>query len=466
MFSKKKVLWIIVIIVVLLAAGGYYASQNLLMDAEMADEPTMQTAKVRQGDLTLYASGTGTLIPASEASFGFRSGGQLLSLSAAVGDVVEAGQLLAEVDNVAEKLKLQQAERVLRELTSPSAIAIAEREVAIAEQVVVDARDTLAYQISPTVFRWENTVADLQDALLNTQGETAEKIAELEKDLAYAEESLRSANYEYTEYYIPDTFTVAATRKDPAYIAAPSEANIIEARAGYALAQAELTEAEHYFSVLKGEEIPEDATGSMLTQLEQAQLDLLSAQENLEATRLYAPISGMVMSIDVQVGDTVGTSAIMTIADTSEPYLEIFLDETDWGMIDVGYPVEVIFDIFSEKTFNGEIMQVDPALYTAQNSSLVRGYVRLDDASFSGSKPPVGSAAAVEVIGGRAEEAILVPVEALREASPGQYTVFVMVDGEPKLRVVEVGLQDLFYAEILSGLEVGDVVTTGIAETE
>jgi HlyD family secretion protein len=41
-----------------------------------------------------------------------------------------------------------------------------------------------------------------------------------------------------------------------------------------------------------------------------------------------------------------------------------------------------------------------------------------------------------------------------------------MVDGEPKLRVVEIGLQDLFYAEVISGLEPGDVVTTGITETE
>ena len=466
MLSKKKVLWIIVVIIILLAVGGYYASQNLMMDTDTADEPTMQTAKVRQGDLTLYASGTGTLIPASEASFGFRTAGQLLSLYAAVGDVVDAGQLLAEVDNTAEKIKLQQAERALQELRSPSAIANAEKEVAVAEQAVVDTRDTLAYQISPSVFRWENTVAELQNALLNAQDKTADEVAELEKDLEYAEKSLRSANYEYTEYYIPDNFTVEATRRDPAYIAAPSEANIIEARAEYALAQAELTEAEYYLAVLNGEEIPEDATGSMLTQLEQAQLDLMSAQENLEATRLYAPISGTVMSIDAQIGDTVGTSPIITIADTSESYLEIFLDETDWGMIAVGYPVEVIFDIFSEKIFSGEVVQVDPALYTEQNSSLVRGFVRLDSGSFSGTQAPIGSAAAVEVIGGRAEEAILVPVEALREASPGQYTVFVMIDDEPKLRVVEVGLQDLFYAEILSGLKAGDVVTTGIAETE
>jgi HlyD family secretion protein len=466
MFSKKKNLWLLALIVVLLGVGGYYASQNLTSDSESTDEPTMQTAKIRQGDLTLYASGTGTLIPASEASFGFRSSGQLLSVSIAVGDTVEAGQLLAELGNATETIKLQQAERALRELTSPAAIALVEKDLAIAEQAVISTRDTLVYQISPTVFYWESEVAELQDMLLNAQDETAEKIAEIEKDLEYAERNLRGAGFEYVDNYVPDTFTIAATRQDPEYLAAPSEANIIEARAEYAFAQANLVEITNYLAAISGEDIAEDATGSQLSLFEQAQLDLISAQDGLDATRLYAPISGTVMNFDAQVGDSVGTSAIVTIADTSESYLEIFLDETDWGMISVGYPVEVIFDVLSEKTFEGEVVQVDPALYTEQNSSLVRGLVRLDDASFSGSKLPVGSAAAVEVIGGRAEEAILVPVEALREASPGQFTVFVMIDDEPKLRVVEVGLQDLFYAEVISGLEPGDVVTTGIAETE
>jgi len=354
----------------------------------------------------------------------------------------------------------------LRELTSPAAIALVEKDLAIAEQAVISTRDTLVYQISPTVFYWESEVAELQDMLLNAQDETAEKIAEIEKDLEYAERNLRGAGFEYVDNYVPDTFTIAATRQDPEYLAAPSEANIIEARAEYAFAQANLVEITNYLAAISGEDIAEDATGSQLSLFEQAQLDLISAQDGLDATRLYAPISGTVMNFDAQVGDSVGTSAIVTIADTSESYLEIFLDETDWGMISVGYPVEVIFDVLSEKTFEGEVVQVDPALYTEQNSSLVRGLVRLDDASFSGSKLPVGSAAAVEVIGGRAEEAILVPVEALREASPGQFTVFVMIDDEPKLRVVEVGLQDLFYAEVISGLEPGDVVTTGIAETE
>ena len=466
-FSNKKILWTTVIIIGLLATGGFYASQNLMTDAETADEPTMQTAKVRQGDLTLYASGTGTLFPAAEASFGFRSSGQLLSLSVSVGDVVEAGDLLAELDNTAEKIKLQQAERALAEITSPASIASAKQTLALAEREVSNSQKSLAYQISWAVLNSEEKVAEAEEALLlaNKSGDD-EKITEAEAALENAEKVL-AGNWDYYEnHYIPQNFKVAATRSTPSYIAVPTEFDVLEARAGYAIAQAELIEATDYLAVIQGDEIPEGATGSNLKALEQAQLDLISAQDTLDTTRLYAPISGVVMSFDANIGDTVGTSAIVTIADTSESYLEIFLDETDWGMIAVGYPVEVIFDIFSEKTFTGEVMQVDPALYTEQNSSLVRGFVRLDEGSFSGSKPPIGSAAAVEVIGGRAEEALLVPVEALREASPGQFTVFLMVDDEPKLRVVEIGLQDLFYAEVLSGLEAGDIVTTGIAETE
>ena len=72
----------------------------------------------------------------------------------------------------------------------------------------------------------------------------------------------------------------------------------------------------------------------------------------------------------------------------------------------------------------------------------------------------------MDVIGGRAENAILVPVDALRETSPGEYAVFVIEDDKPKLRLVEIGLQDLFNAEVLSGLEPGDVVSTGLVDTE
>ncbi len=79
---------------------------------------------------------------------------------------------------------------------------------------------------------------------------------------------------------------------------------------------------------------------------------------------------------------------------------------------------------------------------------------------------PVGLNAAVDVIAGRAENALLVPVEALREIDTGTYAVFVVgADGGLVLRPVEVGLQDLTWAEITSGLQAGEVVSTGLVES-
>ena len=92
--------------------------------------------------------------------------------------------------------------------------------------------------------------------------------------------------------------------------------------------------------------------------------------------------------------------------------------------------------------------------------------MELDPASFS--KPfnlPIGLNATVDVIGGKAENVLIVPVEALKSMGDGSYAVFVMENGVPKLKVVEVGLMDFTFAEIKSGLNLGDEVTTGIVET-
>ncbi|HND48100.1 MAG TPA: hypothetical protein PLL95_06035, partial [Anaerolineales bacterium] len=111
------------------------------------------------------------------------------------------------------------------------------------------------------------------------------------------------------------------------------------------------------------------------------------------------------------------------------------------------------------------VTQVDPGLYSSNNTSVVRAFVQLtqiDEESFT---LPLGTTASVDVIGGRAENAVLVPIEALHKAGD-QYAVFIMENGKPVLHVVEVGIQDLLYAEIISGVKEGDTVTTGIVETQ
>ena len=200
--------------------------------------------------------------------------------------------------------------------------------------------------------------------------------------------------------------------------------------------------------------------------LAQAELNVAAAQATVDGTTLTAPMDGTVMSINYNVGET-ASGALLVLADLEQPMLELYLDESDIGMAVVGYEVEVVFEAFPDDTFVGHIVQVDPQLVNEANVVAVRAVVQLDTDSFA--KPvtlPVGLSATVEVIGGRAENAVLVPVEALREISTGQYAVFVMTNGEPELHMVEVGLTDFTYAEILSGVEEGEVVTTGIIETE
>ena len=474
LFSKfsRRTLWIILAVVVLAGGGGYAYYKLEYLPNQTTDEPTVQTATARQGDLVIYASGTGTLIPAAEASFGFNTSGQVTKINVKVGDTVEAGQLLAELDNSTQEIQYTQAKRAMADLTSPYAIATAEQDVATTMQNVNSARSHLAYLISPSVLYWEEQVAkaeqDLADAQAAAQAsssaEADQKVKGAQDVLSTHRDKLRGSQDYYENNYLPNNFTRIDRQTRTKYVAAPTDVDIAEARANYALAQASVTEAQNYLAALKGEPVPDDATGTNLTQLEDAQLSLKSAEESLTATQLIAPLSGTVMTLDLTLGDTVNSGTVATIADLSTPYLETYLDATDWENVKVGYDTEVTFDALPDNKYTGKVTQVDPGLYTSGNTSVVRAMVELDPPS-DRFNLPTGSTAAVDVIAGQARNAVLVPIEALHETSPGSYALFVLENGQPRLRVVEVGIQDTLYAEIKSGLQAGETVTTGITAT-
>jgi RND family efflux transporter MFP subunit len=186
----------------------------------------------------------------------------------------------------------------------------------------------------------------------------------------------------------------------------------------------------------------------------------------LNATKLIAPIRGTVTALEINVGDLADENSVVTISNIDQPYsLDAYLDAEDWGEVRVGYEVEVAFDILPDQVFSGTVTGVYPTLdTTSSNSALVHITAHLNDSIAY--DLPAGSAASVDVVGGRAENAVLIPVEALREIGKGQYTLFVMENGTLRLRLVEVGLQDLTKAEVTSGLHAGDVVTTGVVETK
>jgi multidrug efflux pump subunit AcrA (membrane-fusion protein) len=366
------------------------------------------------------------------------------------------------------------AARAFNQIVSPASIAEAKQQVAALETEVDDAESTLSWLISPLTYYWEEKMKEAEAALSTAQtAKDQTGIDEANSLIANAESGLKQAAYNYENSYVPEQFSYEScsgsgpNRTCEERVSAPTEASINNARYSLELQEALLTEAQDYLTLLTTGTVSEEATGSEISNYYNLWDALETAQENLAAAEMVAPISGVITDLIGEMGDEATSNTSVTIANVDTLYIEIYLDSSDWDKIDLGYNVEVTFDALPDTTFNGSVIQVDPFLTSSGGASVIGGLVALETQDLALiQKLPLGSSAGVEVIGGRAEGVLLVPVESLREVSEGQYAVFVLKDGEPKLTLVEIGLKDIYYAEVISGLDAGDVVTTGIVETE
>jgi len=482
--SINRIYWIIALAVIVLGAGGFSAYRYWYLPSQdvVSEEATVKTATARRGDIILYAAGAGSLIPAEEVnvSFDISDGVQevLAELLINVGDEVEAGDVLARLDDSDRQDNLTDAERELRELTSASAIASVEKELAETKVNLETTINNLIGLISPAVYRAEGYLEEYTLALAEAQAaaekssseETDQLVKEAEQNLKWANSNLQVQLQYYQEEYLPENFESFYWDNNGnkiSFIDAPTEAEIATNRAEISGYEANISELEILLTAVRNnDDLPDEATGSRAAALRQARQAVDDAQEDLAATSLVASISGTVTAVYADKSEKVGDEVVLIISDLVPPTLEAFFDESDWKNVREGYPVEVIFDVLPNQVYHGQVVHVDPGLITQSNATVISSLVELEISSTGWDDLPVGSAAGVDVIGGRAENAILVPVEALRVISDDEFAVFVMEDGEPRMRMVEVGLQDLIYAEIISGLKQGEEVTTGQVETK
>ena len=466
----RPIFWIVLVVVLVAIGGGVYAytmaQQNSAAAATSAQQSTLQTATARTGNIVLRASGTGTLTAAVESSLGFKTSGTLTVLNVQVGSHVKAGDLIAQLDSSNQQVALSQAQQALNQLTSPSAIATAQQAIITAQLNLANAQ----YVLNGDLVAGSNQSAidNAQAALALAQTKLTENQNNYQK-MSLAPLTELNAAQAYRDLYAAQQAYNTALANYNAVSSKSSALTLASAKATLALDTAQVNEAQNLLTALIGGTVPPNATGTGLNALNQAKLNLQTAQNNLSYTNLYSPISGTVLTVSNSVGDTINAgSTFVTIADLSQSELTIYMDPLDYSNINVGNKTSVVFDALPNITYTGKVTQISPQLVTISGSSVVEGTVVLDTkqaANVPSLALPLGVTASVDIIQAQANNVVLVPVQALHELSPNNYAVFVMVNGTPTLKTVTVGLQDGTFAEIKTGLKVGDVVSTGTQAT-
>lgn len=158
------------------------------------------------------------------------------------------------------------------------------------------------------------------------------------------------------------------------------------------------------------------AVKSAAAQVVQAQASLTQAQVNLNYTVIRAPIDGVVVSRNVDVGQTVAASmqapTLFVIAkDLAEMQVNASVDEADIGRIQSGQEVRFRVDAFPQQSFSGEVVQVRLNPVVEQN---VVSYVTVIHVPNRDLLLKPGMTASVTVDVARADEVLRVPTAALR----------------------------------------------------
>jgi HlyD family secretion protein len=212
----------------------------------------------------------------------------------------------------------------------------------------------------------------------------------------------------------------------------------------------------------------EAALKAAQAQVAQARASLSQAQVNIGHTIIRAPIDGVVISRDVDVGQTVAASmsapTLFVIAnDLSRMRVSASIDESDIGRVDAGQAVTFKVDAYPNEPFSGTVSQVRLQPVTEQN---VVSYVTIIDVPNPDLKLKPGMTANVTVEIARADDVLRVPNAALRfrPSRDGVSRVWTIgADGQPRPMTVRTGLSDGTTTAILEGeLAADDEVVTGM----
>lgn len=228
--------------------------------------------------------------------------------------------------------------------------------------------------------------------------------------------------------------------------------------------------------------------------VQSAMASVSEAQDNLKRTSIYAPASGTISKLNVELGErVVGTvqmtgTEIMRVANLSSMEVEVDVNESDIVKVNINDRATIEVDAYPKKTFEGRVTNIANTANATTSVEQVTNFkvkIHIDEASYqallTGKKQGYspfrpGMTATVDILTTERNDVVTVPVSAIvmksiKEISKDslikekddkrQEAVFVVKDGKALLKAVSTGIQDNTDIEILSGVEAGEQIIVG-----
>jgi multidrug efflux pump subunit AcrA (membrane-fusion protein) len=491
MLQRTRVVMAVLLVVAILATGGCTGlstsdkeepTPTPLPPPEVAERPTYT---VQRGDVVDTVTFNGRVSPTIEEELYFRANGRVLNVLVKRNDLVEEGQLLAELDNTDLLRQLAQAQIELNTAQSNlnSALESVQTQSAAAEgRLDIQRLQLQKLQGSLTVL---NLDVQLAKARLDAaqSGSTAEQLAiamsslEQAKSSLWAAQSARDAacgtpsvqcNSAEANVQRAEQQVSMAELNLQTVQSGPTALDILSLRSGYeralqnrrsadidiAVLQRQIALAEEELALMAAEANPQ-----VTAAVERNTLTVERLEAQIGDTRIVAPFAGRLTTSSVTEGtDAQAFRTVMVVSDeskleiTAEP-IAAQLDKMSEGMV-----ANLVLSQYPGQLLTGEIYQL-PYPYGGGGGTALEDVDKKTRISFDPGdldlKP--GDLVKVDVTVAQAVDALWLPPAAIRTFSGRSFVV--IQDGGTERRVdVSLGIRGLDRVEILEGLEQGQVV--------
>ncbi|APG60380.1 efflux RND transporter periplasmic adaptor subunit [Christiangramia salexigens] len=282
---------------------------------------------------------------------------------------------------------------------------------------------------------------------------------------------------------------------------AQTQANLKQAEADYnrnkTLFEKGVISRAEWDGIISNYEMAQANKESAYYSMQSSAATVTEANDNLGRTNIFAPMTGTISKLDVELGErVVGTqqmagTEILRVANLGNMEVEVDVNENDIVKVSVGDSTIVEVDAYLGKDFKGVVTEIsntaDNELTTDQVTNfkvkvriLKESYAELQEGkpeNFSPFRP--GMTATVDIITNKRVKVLAVPISSIviktdttsikksfkpksSDKNEEKFECVFIKDGKKaKLRVVETGIQDDSNIEIKKGLEEGDVIITG-----